>query len=574
MKNLKYLQVFEAFESETLTKVFNYVNSKQKGHFKTILSDLCDKLNFPMSDLSDDLFQYLSFNKALQLTANIEDQPCDNESDTITGEVCSGPTGDAEQGTIMRTWGRGRRRVECPVCKGTGIKPKTSFPIKWIKFWFDKDGKYVTATITDGQIRDQDTSYGGGKLDTDLDNYERAEKVRWDELSNYNQGDFFLFSDGSSNGTGVAMLWKSGGQNFMLQNFASGSEPSSSEWRKVARYSWVVTSSGDLRSLIKLNPKKAVEDNQSEVKKPDPYSWNALVNLRNLSVQRSSKVKEELQPAHFALVLDYVKMKEKTKESTFKDTQFTKQQRTKSRIDAEALKTDAEIKSANFDRYIDKISKNLADKFQVKPGESVDEKSSYLKLIFLRIFGYGYAGHYVLQGLNFSDFKTIKDYIFNALLYQDKYALERAVSSIESKMSTNKRYNTNMKNNLDYLVENCPDEEFSEKDDEGNVIKTYTRMDIIKKLMEVNRVIVYKINNSNLECLQDVDILFDKLKNIRENFRNNPAYEKCLQASNVNYYLEDGNLRQPLRYLNEIEVYNIPGIIKNFDSLIKYINRA
>ena len=31
--------------------------------------------------------------------------------------------------------------IKCDVCKGTGIKPKTSFPIKWVKFWFDKDKK-------------------------------------------------------------------------------------------------------------------------------------------------------------------------------------------------------------------------------------------------------------------------------------------------------------------------------------------------------------------------------------------------------------------------------------------------
>ena len=65
MKNLQYLKLFEAFESETLTKVFNYVNKNQKGQFKDILEEFCGKLGFPMSKLSDDLFQYLSFNKAL-----------------------------------------------------------------------------------------------------------------------------------------------------------------------------------------------------------------------------------------------------------------------------------------------------------------------------------------------------------------------------------------------------------------------------------------------------------------------------------------------------------------------------
>jgi hypothetical protein len=565
MKNLKYLQVFEAFESETLTKVFNYVNSKQKGHFKTILSDLCDKLNFPMSDLSDDLFQYLSFNKALQLTANIEDQPCDNESDTIPNEVCSGPTGDAEQGTIMRTWGRGRRRVECPVCKGTGIKPKTSFPIKWIKFWFDKDGKYVTSTITDGQIRDQDTSYGGGKLDTDLNNYERAEKVRWDELSNYNQGDFFLFSDGSSNGTGVAMLWKSGGQNFMLQNFASGSEPGSSEWRKVARYSWVVTSSSDLRggSVIKLNPKKKVEDNESEEKKPDPYSWNALFNLRNLSVQRSSKVKEELQPAHFALVLDYVKMKEKTKESTFKDTQVTKQKRAESRIDAAALKLPNDIKAENYERYIQKISRSI----------KVTSDITSIRNIFMRVLGLQYAGHYVLQGLHFGELDTIMDKIIGLMLTYEKSIEEpesedwqsiikvrsdSISSNMRDAMETTIRYNKNMKENLDYMYTNSPSPEHTK---------------VIDKLIQVNKVICDKIRNTKLDSIEDAVIFYGKITRMREDFKHSALFKEALKASDVNYYLESSDSDRCLRYLVRINTSEIPQILRNFDQYINYINK-
>ena len=98
MKNLQYLKLFESFESKTLTKVFNYVNKSQRGQFKSILEEFCNKTNFPMSKLSDDLFQYLPYNKALSLAANMEDEPCDAESDTIPGEKCSGPTGDELQG--------------------------------------------------------------------------------------------------------------------------------------------------------------------------------------------------------------------------------------------------------------------------------------------------------------------------------------------------------------------------------------------------------------------------------------------------------------------------------------------
>jgi hypothetical protein len=564
MKNLKYLKIFEAFESETLTKVFNYVNKRQKGHFKTILSDLCDKLNFPMSALSDDLFQYLPFNKALQLTYNIEDEPCDNESDTISGEKCSGPTGDENQGTIMRTWGRGRRRVECTVCRGTGIKPKTSFPIKWIKFWFDKDGKYVQATITDGQIRDQGPTYTGRSLDTNIDNYERAETVRWNELGNYNQGDFFLFSDGSGNGSGVAMLWKSGSQNFMLQNFAPGSEPGGSEWKKVAKYSWVVTSSSDLRggSVIKLNPKKEDEQEKEEVK-PDPYSWNALVNLRNLSVQRSSKVREELQPAHFALVLDYVKMKEKTKESTFKDTEVTKQQRKESRVDAAALKLPNDIKAENYERYIQKISRSI----------KVTSDITSIRNIFMRVLGLQYAGHYILQGLHFGELDTVMDKIIGLILTYEKsienpesddwqsiikVKSDSISSTMRDAMETTVRYNKNIKNNLDHLYTNSPSAEHTK---------------VIDKLIQVNKVICDKIRNTKLDSIEDAVIFYGKVRRMREDFKDSALFKQAMKASDVNYYLESSDEDRCLRMLKRIDNPDIDGILKNFDQYINYINK-
>jgi hypothetical protein len=78
-------------------------------------------------------------------------------------------------------------------------------------------------------------------------------------------------------------------------------------------------------------------------------------------------------------------------------------------------KTPEEVKSANFDRYINAISNNLSNKLSIQPGENVDSKASYLKLIFLRIFGYNYAGHYILQGLNLSNFDTIYQYLIDGL---------------------------------------------------------------------------------------------------------------------------------------------------------------
>jgi len=564
MKNLKYIKVFEAFESKTLSKVFSYVNKSQKGHFKTILEDLCNKLNFPMSALSDDLFQYLPFNKALQLTANIEDEPCENDSDSIPGEKCTGPTGDENQGTIMRTWGRGKRRVECPVCKGTGLKPKTTFPIKWIKFWFDKDGRYVDATMTDGQIRDQNKSSVTGTLDDNIDNYEvETTGIAWNQLRNYETGDIFKFSDGSSNGTGVAMLFIDRGKTYMIQNFASGSTPDhTNDWRKAARYSWVVTGPSDVRgTLTKLKHKSQTED-ENEENKPDPYTWNALVNLRNLSAKNSSKVKEHLQQAHFALVLDYVKMKDKTRESTFKDTRATKQKREESRIDAAALRLPNEIKAENYERYIRNISRNI----------KVTSDITSIRNIFMRVLGLQYAGHYILQGLHFGELDNIMSKIINFIVTYEKESQDpdknledvrnayvgTISSTLKDAMETTIRYNNNIKNNLDYLYTNSPSVEHTK---------------VLDKIIQVNKVICDKIRNSSLESIEDAVILYGKIRRMREDYKDSFLFKTAHKASDVNYYLEGSDEDRCLRCLQRINESEIDAILKNFDQYINYINK-
>ena len=556
MKNLQYLKLFEAFESETLSKVFNYVNKSQKGQFKAVLEQICSKLGFPMSKLSDDLFQYLPFNKALALAANMEDEPCEAGSPTITGEKCSGPTGDENQGTILRIWGKGRRRVKCDVCNGTGIKPKNSFPIKWVKFWFDKDGKYVNATATDGQIRGG-TTYKGGALDGDINHYEvEKEGIPYNGLDGYETGDIFYFKDGSFNGEGVAMLFKEYGRNYMIQNFASGSTPASDDWKKISQYAWVVSSSGDIRApLKKLKLINTEVGGEKEEEKPDPYSWNALLDIRRMILGKNTNLKEELNNAHFALVLDYVKMKEimssGSASGSITDTAVTKAKREESREGALALKLSDDIKSANFKRYINQISQNV----------KITDDISSLRRIFQRVFGFGYAGYYILQGLNFSAMEDIFNYIVNFMTLDNEYDkqryLDRASREIKDRMTSNIDYNNNMKENLDYLFTASPDEDHT---------------NVVEMLIEVNKAIVKKIQDAPLETIEDALILYNKIRTIRDSY-NSPLFRKCHQASNVNYYLEGSDRQTPLRHLRNIDNSEIPGILSNFDQYINYINK-
>lgn len=150
---MKYIQLFEAFESKMLTKTLGYINRSSRGNVISIITRICNKIDYPISKLNDDFFKYLPYKAALELTPDLEKLPCDAESSDvfsrghgIKGEFC-------KSGRIKRNWGTGTRIVECPSCNGSGFKKINSSEILLFKFWFNKDGVYrgITGCDANGQ---------------------------------------------------------------------------------------------------------------------------------------------------------------------------------------------------------------------------------------------------------------------------------------------------------------------------------------------------------------------------------------------------------------------------------------
>ena len=107
MKKLKYLKLFEAFESTKLSKTLGFIDSRSRKDFLYLLDYISSNLDFPKSEFSDDLFEYLPFNKALRKNAELKKDvkiPCDYESPWIPGEFC-------KKGKVKRTWGSHTRII-------------------------------------------------------------------------------------------------------------------------------------------------------------------------------------------------------------------------------------------------------------------------------------------------------------------------------------------------------------------------------------------------------------------------------------------------------------------------------
>jgi len=159
MKDIKYIKLFEAFESVKLSKTLKFIDKDYRSSFLSKIKSLCDSMNFPLSEISDDLFEYLPYRKALSYHKDPVKKKCTATSESEFNSSIAIPGEKCENGKLKRSWGEGRVRVvECPNCNGTGIEP---FKEKWkyVKFWFSVDKKFLTTTATNGKVYSDDSPY-------------------------------------------------------------------------------------------------------------------------------------------------------------------------------------------------------------------------------------------------------------------------------------------------------------------------------------------------------------------------------------------------------------------------------
>lgn len=64
---MKYIKLFEAFQSTILSKTLGYLDKWSRPKFLEHVKKVCEEVDFPISKLSDDYFQYLPFRKALKI---------------------------------------------------------------------------------------------------------------------------------------------------------------------------------------------------------------------------------------------------------------------------------------------------------------------------------------------------------------------------------------------------------------------------------------------------------------------------------------------------------------------------
>jgi hypothetical protein len=541
MKNLKYIQIFEAFESKILSKTLGYIKDpSDRTKLLARIKILCGDIDYPLSKMSDDYFEYLPFKSALAKAAMTGDEPCEATSKSeypqyaVDGEKCT-------DGKIKRQWGSRTRDVVCTVCGGSGVKPKKS-EIKLLKFWFTAEGKYVDTTLVDGVIRGGKNTKG--KFSTRLSDYTQGQVVN--DINELRGGEIAKVTIGAE--VIIAYIFKEGNRYYAIQDKKSGSTPIGSGWKKYGTYSWVL-SSNEYSNMTILIPK-----GKEEKEEVDPYTWNVGCNFSYGRISSSSTdVQSAIKDAHFAIVFDFGKLKK----SEFTTLDKTKEEREESKkgskLDPE--QSDESIKRKNIERYVNLLSQKLDISTDIANCNKLVAKSL------------GHKGAlYIVYGTNiYSNLGTIIDYYIKFMSDTDDRSKKTWAEEITDR--TNDLFKSGMRkaNESSETIKNIKARLKSNNDD----VKYFQVLDLTQKLSDA---IFNNIKNFQINDIEDLEVVAQKISSIR-NILKSDRYGLDRYFRNFIEYILSGREERAYTVLKDNYYTDIDEILEKMPRIITIISK-
>ena len=485
---MRYLKLFEAFESSLLSSTLKFIDKSQIKDFKNILSIICSLYDMPMSNLRDDMFEYLAFDKAMLVNKKVIASDCNKESDWIKGEFC-------KNGRVKRSWGNGVRTIDCNYCNGSG-KESPKYDISKVKFWFDLDGKIVKTTISDGTIKRIETLTG--EFSRNLSDYEQLDMItEYDKFSLLSDSYIYIGSIGAINNI-IAYIHKDGMMQYIFQDAHNGGG-SMDIVNNISTHSLVI-SSNIFNSYFKTNESTGCillkpNSNKNIEISAIPLNDKEVSITRYGLTSRGFISKSSLKDAHFSIILDIDKLSgsEYTKKSEILDI------RKNSKKDAYSLISNDDIKKTNIERYISEIIKK----------SSIDADSSVknIKSITMRVLGGVHVLYFIIEHNKLSDISRISNYLYDIITKDSDNDLDYNINRINSYISSSM---TSTRNSL--VVFNKTELEMlklAESRDDDNVI------DIHNSIKKLSKFIYDIIKNRDIKTIEDMEILVNDLEYIR-----------------------------------------------------------
>jgi hypothetical protein len=302
------------------------------------------------------------------------------------------------------------------------------------------------------------------------------------------------------------MVLNVNGKVFMLQDRFEGSTPDDynttqgcGDWCEYARYSWVVSTSGDFAFAYLLEPKNKKEETPKveikEFPKEEAYDWNNFINLRYMQMSNFRDMEERLKDAHFAIVLDLNKLKE----TEYEKVSGTKALR-KERKQGAFIKPE-DVKSANLERYISLLIK----KFDVNKGLSEMPK------ILPRALGFTNSITFIIRSINFNSLDNLVTYMYNMIKEpgSSDYYAKRCVEELNNIYDTFSRRSTKINQNIDDTWK-LLDKGTSNKERDEKMCLYF------EEYLKLGEIINKKLTSSKIETISDIEVMMRKFYTIRD----------------------------------------------------------
>jgi hypothetical protein len=401
---MRYLKLYEAFSSNTLSKLYMHLKKKNAGkkslnQFKEDIEVMAKSFDIPMDKISDEDVSYVSRKKALPLRE-------DAKNDSGIWAIKFWFDRDGE---YIGTSGTGNATFEFSTPSKSGSQSRPYSKAQWDKikksltYGFPKTG-YLIPVLSDeyGDLEPGDDVIA---VLCDGDDYED-----YASIDNLLYGKIFVDGDGE-----LYIMHDNGNADGMSPNDSPSEEYPDIEW---GGYSWRIADGGKRPNSDHYNLHRVVESPNplgyySDKKEDadvavDPFSFNLSLEeiedgklaLSSWSGNTEEKIRIEKE-ADFAVIL-YV---DGILSRGLKSKAATSDERKEARKGALALMSDEDFKSANIEKYLNQA----ISKIGVTP-ESAELKS--LEKVVATIMCSGIGESYSLLSMIDRDFRSIDNFAY------------------------------------------------------------------------------------------------------------------------------------------------------------------
>lgn len=527
---MKYLKLFEAFESSVLTNTIKFISKKVKDDdvniFKNQLNSLMKNLDIPISKINENDIEYLPTKKALKIE---NDGPVKNE----TGVYCIKYWFSLEKGYLGRT-GVGNLKTE------------------YKKYSIDTNGR--NKKFDDRQLNKI-------KNELDIKTGLLIPVTNYEDLST-GQDIIGIFEndDCDTHHLSLGKIYREGDRIFGLNNTSEGSTPDESDdWYEMGfEYAWSLGSTyspgNDHRKLhlwinddkpLRYRDDEDVDDIDEEEKKLYGFNLPLEINNSRCALQEWDRYNHTtirfIEESNFAIIIYLDRLLSEEKVST------KKIERTESRKSATALMNNEEIKRENINRYINKLITKYGITAEKQDFSKISKIVNTLmcdKFILIRIYHDSSCTN-VLRSLSSSLYNIIDSPVSDKIYYFD-----RLVSFYKDRRRQSQ-------SNIEKYTGRLP---IINDSGEEQVIK------IINKLLELGQKMNNYITKANIENIEDLLGIAYKLKSIADVINDDRFMLPNSDYRDVIYSLDGGNTN---RYVNNCSRLDDEEFNRNFDKLLK-----